>query len=130
MNSLKVLNINYSRYKYPANIATLGDFIDYINQNEKGFIPIEEFCEENCVFPFLVAEDIKTVFINFSNVPIIFEEEATVLCRADYDERLDECVEAKCTDCEFYEEDILSDNLDGHKSKLCLDGTCFYYSKM
>lgn len=127
---MKVLSTNYSKYKYPENITSLSDFVDFINQNENKFIRMELFDEENCVFPFLVAEDTKTEYVNFSNVPYIFEEEATILCRTDYDKRLNECIEARCTSCEHYEEDILSDNDSGYKGRLSLDGTCCEYSKI
>ena len=57
------------------------------------------------------------------------EEEVTVLCRHDYNVRLEQIVKKKCIDCAYYEEDLEGDNLKGHRGKITLDGECYGYEK-
>jgi len=125
---MKVLNIGDSRYKYPHDIKNLEDFILLINSKAQIFIQMQEFDEENCVFPFLVEEDRKTVYVNCMNVSEIFEEEITLLSRSEYEYKLEKCIQDKCLDCAFYTEDS-EDNMRGHRNMLCLDGTCDCFTK-
>ncbi|MCL2696129.1 MAG: hypothetical protein FWE69_07375 [Clostridiales bacterium] len=126
---MKVLTLGYIRYAYPHGIHTLADFAAFINNSERAFIPLQQFGERNCVFPFLVEEDKKTVYVNFKTVPTIYEEEVTVLSREEYDRRLEKVVLEKCVECVNYKEDS-EDNMRGHRDKLCLDGTCYEFEKI
>lgn len=126
---MKVLNVSYTRYSYPPGVESLEEFIDFINNDLDRFIKMTKYDEENCSFPYMVKEDIITTYINFSNVDEIFEEDIKVLPRTEYDERLAKVVEQKCMNCENYEDDILNDNLRGHRGKINLDGVCHFYSK-
>ena len=125
---MKILNIGYSRYKYPQDIKNLEEFVARINSKEFYFIQLQQFNEENCVHPFFTEEDIKTVYVNCMKVSEIFEEEITLLNRNDYEQRLEKCVQSKCFECVNYHEDS-DDNMHGHRNKLCLDGTCTWYRK-
>ena len=128
---MKVLNIDYDRYEYPQGITDIHSLIAVINQNEQPFFEMKQFGEDACVFPYLVKEDMKTVFLNFSNMNVIFEEEAQVLNREDYDEKLAIRIQLKCQDCENYnEENCLANDMKDIKDNLCLDCTCSWYSKM
>lgn len=126
---MKVLKIDYKRYEFPTDFDNINEFIEFINENLNKFIPLNQFDEDNCVFPYLVREDCKKTYVKFSNIDEISEENATLLSRSEYDKKLTECVAKYCSDCVNYTEDSVGDNLKGHKDKLCLDGTCCYYTK-
>ena len=125
---MKILNIGYSRYKYPHDMKILEDFIEYINSKGLSFIQLQQFDEENCVYPFFIEEDIKTVYVNCMNVSEIFEEEITLLNRNEYEHKLEKCIQSKCLECLNYKEDS-EDNMRGHRNKLCLDETCIWFEK-
>ena len=127
---MKILNIDDYRYKYPSNFSSLDSFVNFLNCTEKKFFPMTQFNEEECTFPFLIAEEVKTVFINLPYISTVFEEEVTVLCKSEYDNRLVECSQTICIYCEYYEGDILNDNMKGCRGTLCLDGTCSCYSEV
>ena len=126
---MNVVNANYTRYEYPQGINDFESFIVFVNKNLNQFVAMRLFDEENCSFPYLIKEDTKAACINFSNIGAIFEEEVTILSRAEYDKRLAEVVEQKCRDCENYEEHVLEDNLAGHRATINLDGECPFYCK-
>lgn len=125
---MKALNINYDRYLYPDYAGSLEEFIEFINNNGNTFIKMQQCSEENCVFPFFIEDEIKTVYVNCMSATEIFEEEITLLSRSEYEERLKNCIQEKCLDCMWYSEDK-EDNLQGHREKLCLNGTCDCYEK-
>lgn len=126
---MKVLEINYDYFYYPQGISDIEDFIKYANEHYNTFIELTRFETENCAFPYFIDEDIKQVFVNIATIKSISEAEVTVLCRSDYDIRLEQVVKNKCIDCVHYEEDAEEDNLKGHRSKLTLDGECWCYEK-
>lgn len=126
---MKILEIDYNYYYYPNGISCLEDFIAYANGHFNSFIKLTRLEAENCVFPYFLIEETKETYINIANIDSICEEEATVLCRSDYDIRLEQAVKSKCNDCVYYEEDSEIDNLNGHRGKLSLDGECLGYEK-
>jgi len=132
---MKILRTDFSngfevnRYDYPQGIDGINEFIASINNSGKQFIEMRQYDTENCVFPYLVKEDTRKVFLNFSTITTITEEEAEVLSREEYDKRLAVCVQEKCLDCESYKEDLSGDNLTGHRGKLSLDGECYLYTQ-
>lgn len=83
----------------------------------------------NCVFPYLIEEDVKTVYVNVAKMREICVEEATILNRETYDSRLKRVIQQKCMDCIHYEEDLEGDNAQGHRERLSLDGECWGYEK-
>ncbi|MCH5186375.1 MAG: hypothetical protein J1F64_09695 [Oscillospiraceae bacterium] len=121
---MKVLNINYEYYKFPQNISDIEEFMLYANEHYHSFIPLIQFKEDNCVFPYLIEEDTKTIYVNLARMGEISAEEVTVIpTRKEYDDKLKHVIREKCIDCEYYEED---DDLSGHRNKLTLDGECVY----
>lgn len=98
-------------------------------RSQRFILWLSYYKKEICSFPYFVNEDIKTVYINFSNISEICEEEVTVLSRSEYDKRLKTVVEHNCIDCEHYEEDMLEDNLKSHSVNINLDGFCHFYFK-
>ena len=126
---MKILEIDYDYYYYPKGVSCLDDFIVYANEHYNTFIKLTRFETQNCTFPYLISEDIKEVYVNIANMEKIREEDVTVLCRSDYDIRLEQVVKKKCIDCLHYEEDSEEDNLKGHREKLSLDGECWGYEK-
>lgn len=126
---MRVINIDYERYYYPEEKMSLADFIEVVNKNQNQFIQMKKYNEDNCVFPYLISEEFDFVYLNFSAISKIHEEEAYVLSKKKYDEKLATCVSEKCLDCTNYEEDKDGDNMVGHRDKLCLDGTCRFYQK-
>lgn len=126
---MKILEIDYDYYYYPQNISCIDDFIKYANDNYNSFIKLTRFETENCAFPYFIREETKEVYVNIATMEKITEEEVTVLCRLDYDIRLEQVVKKKCVDCVHYEEDAEGDNLKGHREKISLDGECWGYEK-
>lgn len=126
---MKLLEIDYDFYQFPQGITNVKDFVEYISDKYNSFIPMVQYQTENCVFPYLIAEEVKEVYINVSKIDKIYEVESTVLCRKDYDSQLDRVVKEKCIDCIHYEEDDEDNNLTGHREKMSLDGVCWGYEK-
>ena len=126
---MKILEIDYDYYYYPQNISCIDDFIKYANDNYNSFIKLTRFETENCAFPYFIGEETKEVYVNIATMEKITEAKVTVLCRLDYDIRLEQVVKKKCIDCVHYEEDAEGDNLKGHREKISLDGECWGYEK-
>lgn len=126
---MKVLNIDYDYYVYPQGIESLETFIASLNADYNRFILLSRFETEKCAFPYFIREDVKQVYLNVANIDKIWEDEVTVLDRAEYERRLAEAVAQKCKDCVYYEEDLDGDNMKGHREKLTLDGECWSYQK-
>lgn len=126
---MKLLQIDYDYYLYPQGMTCVEDFIAYANQNYHSFIELTQFSMENCVFPYLIKEDAEKTYVNIAEIDQIKEVEATLLDRADYDERLRCVVAKKCVDCEYYIEGDSDDDLEEHRDRLSLDGDCAMYSK-
>lgn len=126
---MKILEIDYDYYYYPGGISCIEDFIAYANEHYNTFIKLTRFETENCAFPYFISEETKSVYVNIATMKIINEAEVTVLCRSDYNNRLEQVVKKKCIDCVHYEEDKDSDNLKGHREKLSLDGECWGYER-
>lgn len=126
---MKILEIDYDYYYYPQGVSSIDDFIEYVNINYNSFIKLIRFETENCTFPYFIKEETKEVYVNVATMEKISEEEVTVLCRLDYDIRLEQVVKKKCVDCVHYEEDAEGDNLKGHREKISLDGECWGYEK-
>lgn len=126
---MKVLNIDYDYYVYPQGIESLETFIASLNADYNRFILLSRFETEKCAFPYFIREDVKQVYLNVANIDKIWEDEVTVLDRAEYERRLAEEVAKKCKDCVYYEEDLDGDNMKGHREKLTLDGECWSYQK-
>ncbi len=126
---MKILEIDYDYYYYPQNISCIDDFIKFANDNYNSFIKLTRFETGNCAFPYFIREETKEVYVNIATMEKITEVEVTVLCRLDYDIRLEQVVKKKCVDCVHYEEDAEGDNLKGHREKISLDGECWGYEK-
>lgn len=126
---MKILEIDYEYYYYPKKISCLKDFITYANLHYNTFIKLTKLETENCTFPYFISEDTKEVYVNIAKKETISEADVTVLCRSDYDIRLEQAVKKKCIDCVHYEEDVEEENLKGHRDKLSLDGECWGYEK-
>lgn len=127
---MKILEIDYDYYYYPQDISCIDEFITYINDNYNSFIKLIRFETENCTFPYFISEETKQVFVNIATMQRITEAEVTILCRLDYDIRLEQVVKSKCIDCIHYEEDSEGDNLKGHRGNISLDGECCLYEKV
>jgi hypothetical protein len=126
---MKILQIDHVYFYYPQGITCIDDFIKYANSNYNSFIQLTRFETENCVFPYFISEETEEVYVNIASMRMIAEKEATVLCRRDYDARLEQVVKKKCIDCVSYKENTEGDNLNGHREKLSLDGECWWYEK-
>ena len=126
---MTILEIDYDYYYYPQGISCIEDFIAYANEHYNTFIKLTRFETENCTFPYFISEETKPVYVNIATIGKISEAEVTVLCRLDYDVRLEQVVKQKCIDCVHYEEDNEVDNLKGHREKLSLDGECWGYEQ-
>ena len=126
---MKILEIDYDYYYYPQGIGSINAFVELVNKNYNSFIKLIRFETENCAFPYFIKEETKEVYVNVATIEKFSEEEVTVLCRHDYNVRLEQIVKKKCIDCAYYEEDLEGDNLKGHRGKITLDGECYGYEK-
>ena len=126
---MKILEIDYDYYYYPQGICSINAFVELVNKNYNSFIKLIRFETENCAFPYFIKEETKEVYVNVATIEKFSEEEVTVLCRHDYNVRLEQIVKKKCIDCAYYEEDLEGDNLKGHRGKITLDGEYYGYEK-
>ncbi len=125
---MQILNIGYDYYKLPEEFTDIEQFMSYVNVHYNSFIPLTQYQTENCVFPYLIEEDTKTVYVNPANARLICAEDAIVIqTRKEYDDRLRQVVRTKCVGCIHYREDEDGDDLAGHRDKLTLDGKCWEY---
>lgn len=127
--SVKLLEIDFDYYQFPQGITNVKSFVEYLSDKYNSFIPMVQYQTENCVFPYLIKEEIRYVYLNVAKIDKIYEEEATVLSRKDYDSQLHMIVQQKCIDCVHYEDENEDDNLKGHREKMSLDGVCWGYEK-
>lgn len=125
---MKILEIDYDYYCYPQDISCITEFVSYINEHYNEFIEMTRFDTDQCAFPYFIKEDTSQVYINVRSIQKIEETDATVLCRSDYNARLEQVVKSKCIDCVNYEEDE-NNNFVGHSDKITLDGYCWGYEK-
>ena len=121
---MKALRLDWRFCKYPPGIKTKEEFIGYINTQIHTFLRLEMFDRENCAFPYFIEEDVKTIFVNMSQIHDIEEMDIKVLPKAEYDKRLAECIENVCRYCTHYEENMTVDNMKGHRNSINLDGEC------
>ena len=89
---------------------------------------MEMFDTENCNVPYLIKEEASERYVNIAKMTYFREVTATVLTKEEYDLRLKEIVQSKCTGCVSYTEDSEGDNLSGHRGKISLDGKCYWYT--
>jgi hypothetical protein len=83
------------------------------------------YSDMNCVAPYFIEEDKKTVYVNFGQVTWIEAIDGKVMLRVEYERRLREVIREKCVTCDHFKGD--PDNLDGHYDTLRLDGYCWRY---
>ena len=124
---MTILEIDYDYYMLPEGMESLAEFIGFLNAPHDAFIKLTRFETANCVAPYFVEEDVKTVYLNTAVIPSVNEIEGTVLSRAEYDARLAEVVKSKCVGCTSYYVDG-GDNLEGHRGCLSLDGDCYAFT--
>lgn len=126
---MKVLDLDYSYYYYPQGIDGLDEFVEYANKHYDSFIKLKCFETEKCVFPYLISDHTKDIYVNVASLGKISEVEVTVLSASEYDARLKQVVAEKCIDCVHYKEETEGDNLKGHRDRISLDGECWGYEK-
>lgn len=129
---MKILELNRtydSYFLFPAGIDSLKDFITFLNEHYHTFIPMVQLLEDNCVKPYFIQEDVQNTYVNVDKIISVREIEGQILPRAEYEKRLKTVVNSYCVNCVRYEEDQEGDNLSGHREKLCLDGTCWYFKQ-
>lgn len=127
---MKLLKIDYNYYSYPDGISNIDELLDYISEKINSFIKVTMYRDDECVPPYFVKDDTGATLLNISQISSIEEIEATVLSRQEYDERLHCVVSEKCVDCVNYiDHSQSSDNLEGHRGHISLDGKCNMYEK-
>ncbi len=125
---MKILKIDSEYYYYPETVASFDGMLQYLNEKYHTFVRLIRLNEENCVSPYFIESDVATVYVNVGKIESVVEIEATILSREEYDAGLKEAVSTKCPNCSHYEDDGADLRIDSHRSKLCLDGTCWMYS--
>lgn len=128
MKALVFDNFNY--YTYPDGITSLEQFAAYANKHFNEFVKMTELCTDNCRAPYFIKEDVKTVYINISQIESINECEVKgFLTKKEYEERLKKTVAEKCVHCTHYTESC-EDNLRGHWDTISLDGECYGFERI
>lgn len=117
-------------YQYPEGITSLDAFMQFVNATRGRFIPLYRFDTKNCVSPYYIEEDKTCIYVNFSAISTVEEEEIHVLSKAEYDIRLNELIESKCTYCVHNNEDMKETDLKSYRNNLCLDGNCFLFEEI
>lgn len=124
---MKVLCIDDSRYLYPASAQNLDSFIQ---KHPSGFVKLTQLVDEYCVHPYYIDEDIRAVYINMATVCTILEEEVVLMPRDEYEKRALALSETICRHCTEYQQDFINENsTESYRNKLCLNGTCEFYSE-
>ena len=128
---MKVLKCNCDFYSYPDGISNIEQFVDDLNEKYHSFIKLKLWKEDECCEPYFVETEYEYLYVNVAQISEVTEADITLLSKDEYDRRLTEVVNRKCLDCKHYEEDEEGcDHLAGHRSKLSLDGDCFWYSRI
>ena len=122
---MKMLKIDSEHYAFPEGIKTVEEFIEFVNNSSQKFIKMTMYSDMNCVAPYFIEEDKKTVYVNFGQVTWIEEVDGKVMLRIEYERRLREVIREKCVTCDHFKGD--PNNLDGHYDTLRLDGYCWRY---
>ncbi len=128
MKNIKVALINNVHYCiFPNGIASIKEFIDYLNQNYNSFVELEFYIEEGCVAPFFIEEGLKTEkqYFNPSSIRLIKECEIFILREWEYDERLKKVISEKCVHCVNYSEDTCEQDFKSHIEHIDLNGECY-----
>ena len=86
--------------------------------------------DKNSVHPYYIKEDVQLFFVNISEISTITSEDINLLSKAEYDERLEKTIHSFCTGCEFFEEDSEEEDYKSFRSQLCLDGSCWRFTKI
>lgn len=132
---MKILSISVGEYwyyyLYPRGIASLEGFAEYLTAHYASFIPLTKLNQNGCVFPYFIQEEREDVYVNVASIIEISEQNAEILPRAEYDERLKKAVRTKCVRCARYEReaDPDGDDLSGHREKISLDGQCYLFEE-
>jgi hypothetical protein len=121
---MKALRLDWRVCKYPPDVNSPRQFIDYISSRNSIFIELVMYDTKNCAHPYYIKDETRTSFVNIATTTEIAEEEITVLDREEYDIRLAECIENVCRNCVSYEEDMTANNMKGHRNNINLDGEC------
>lgn len=115
-------------YVYPEGTDGLDAFMEAFGRKD-GFIPLNRLSVDVCLAPYFIESEIRRVYVNLRQVQTVEEDEIFLLPDRDaYDARLAEVAERVCVGCAHYEEERQGDNLEGHRDKLSLDGSCFLYT--
>ena len=122
---MKLLKIDSEHYAFPKGIKTVEEFVEFVNNSSQKFVKMIMYSDMNCVAPYFIEEDKKTVYVNFGQVTWIEEVDGKVMLRIEYERRLREVIREKCVTCDHFKGD--PDNLDGHYDTLRLDGYCWRY---
>ncbi|MBQ7828267.1 MAG: hypothetical protein IJ386_08390, partial [Clostridia bacterium] len=102
MEKIKLLEVGYEYYRYPEGVSDIEGFVALAAENYHGFVKMEMFDTENCNFPYLIKEEASERYVNIAKMTYFREVTATVLTKDEYDLRLKEIVQSKCTGCVSY----------------------------
>lgn len=127
---MKVLQCNCEYYSYPDGMDHIEQFMDYVNKNYHSFIKLKKWKEDQCCEPYFIDTEFEYRYLNIAQITDVTEADITILSKDEYDSRLTAVVQQKCLNCRNYEQaEDGCDNLEGHRTKLSLDGKCYWYSK-
>lgn len=116
--------------EFPEGVSDINSFADYMNEHFHSYVKLTSFSEANCVPPYFIEEEKETAYINASTIGGFVEKEIVVLPREEYEKRLRKVVAQKCVHCKHYTENLLGDNLQGHRDEISLDGECASFEEI
>lgn len=125
---MKVIQINAQFFYYPPEFNNINEFIDFLNKNKNGFIPLTQLIERGCVEPYFIKEEVKTIYFNVARIYTVNEAEITVLTQKEYNQRLKDVVNSKCVCCKNFIDDG-GYNIESHADYISLDGECIYFDE-
>lgn len=123
---MKAIKIDAELYYYPSDYHSTESFSAYLNHHFNQFIQLVHLKEDNCVEPYFIEDDTEIIYLNISDIHQFQEAEIMVLPKAEYNRRLKEVVQRKCTNCAHCGDD---DDLQSCARNISLDGECFLFKK-
>lgn len=127
---MKGIKFDYGDYyEFPEGIDSIEEFVSYLNEHYHSFIKLKEYLTDNCSPPYFIETEWEWRYLNVAQIGRVSLAEINLLSKEEYERRLTDVVAKKCVNCERYEEDIVGDNLDGHRTMISLDGECYGYKK-
>ena len=117
-------------YLYPDGVSTLDEFVENVVKPSNGLVKMKYLNDDAGTAPFFIRDDIKTVYVNFSNITTLEEEEVMLLSDAEFEDQLEPFTLDICEGCVFDgNPDTGCDRILTKRDKIdILEETCVLYA--